>query len=241
MATKTMPAPSYIFIPTCRNNTTLLFSDVDKFISGSAAPVIEQLQKSFEMIKASASELQLHFTVLESKKNPLSLLTSEYSEHLLNCINCWYGTALYDDPTLAYEAVYESLRFYAEHPRNFNPAHGCLLRFLELHADRFMQRIFQREKIEVRIDSIEHHLARYFDNELDIQLAKLLMKKDNVFSSFVNLLDIGSYRIAEQIAEISRHSERIKKTLEANGRNLFSVRRRVKHNPPRVGLLLPHP
>jgi hypothetical protein len=218
-----------------------LFSDVDNFISVSDARVIEQLQKSCEMIKASTSELQLHFTILESKKNSLSLLTNEYSEHLLDCINRWYGNALYDDPTLAYEAVYESLRFYAEHPRNFNPEHGCLLSFLELHADRFMQNIFQREKINVQIKSIEHHLARYFDNELDIQLAKLVMKKDNVFSAFVNLLDIGSYRIAEQVAEISRHSERIKKTLEAHGPNIFSVRRRVKHNLPRVRFLLPHP
>ena len=102
---------SYIFIPRCRNNTTLLFSDVDNFISVSDARVIEQLQKSCEMIKASTSELQLHFTILESKKNSLSLLTNEYSEHLLDCINRWYGNVLYDDPTLAYEAVYESLRF----------------------------------------------------------------------------------------------------------------------------------
>ena len=192
------------------------------------------------MIKASALELQLHFTILERKKNSLSLLTNQYSEHLLECINQWYGTALYDDPSLAYEAVYESLRFYTEHPRNFNPEHGCLVRFLELHADRYMQNIFGREKINVQIKSIDHHLARYFDNELDIQLAKMVMKKNTDFPAFVLLLDIGSYRIAEQVAEISRHTDRIKKTLDANGKNIFSVRRRVKHNSPAVHFLLPH-
>jgi hypothetical protein len=192
------------------------------------------------MIKASAPELQLHFTILENKTNSLSLLTNQYSEHLLECINRWYGPALYDDPTLAYEAVYESLRFYVEHPRNFNPEHGCLVRFLELHADRSMQNIFEREKFNVQIKSIDHHLARYFDNELDIQLAKLIMKKQTDFSAFVILLDIGSYRIADQVTEISRHTGRIQKTLEANGKNIFSVRRRVKHNSPGVIFLLPH-
>jgi hypothetical protein len=192
------------------------------------------------MIKASATELQLHFTILESKKNSLSLLTNQYSEHLLGCISRWYGNALYDDPTLAYEAVYESLRFYSEHPRNFNPEHGCLVRFLELQADRAMQNIFERENFNVQIKSIDHHLARYFDNELDIQLAKLTMKKEFSFAAFVLLLDIGSYRIAEQVAEISRHTERIRKTLEANGRSISSIRRRVKHNSPHVGVLLPH-
>ena len=192
------------------------------------------------MIKASLSELQLHFTILERKKNSLSLLTNQYSEHLLECINQWYGTALYDDPSLAYEAVYESLRFYSEHPRNFNPEHGCLVRFLELQADRSMQNIFGREKITVQIKSVDHHLARYFDNELDIQLAKLIIKKETNFSDFVILLDIGSYRIAEQVAEISRHTERIKKMLGPNSKNVFSVRRRVKHNPPAVDFLLPY-
>jgi hypothetical protein len=192
------------------------------------------------MIKASASELQLHFTILENKKNSLSFLTNQYSEHLLTCINKWYGNAFYDDPTLAYEAVYESLRFYTEHPRIYNPEHGCLVRFLELHADRTMQNIFEREKLNVPIKSIDHLLARYFDNELDIQLAKLIMKREFDFAAYVFLLDIGSYRIAEQIAEILRHTERVKKTLKANGRNISSIRRRVKHNSPRVDFLLPH-
>ena len=192
------------------------------------------------MIKASASELQMHFTILESKKNSLSLLTNQYSEHLLECINRWYGNALYEDPTLAYEAVYESLRFYAEHPRNYNPEHGCLLRFLELHADRAMQNIFARENFNVQIKSIDHHLARYFDNELDIQLAKLVMEKEFNFAAFVLLLDIGSYRIAEQVAEITRQTERISKTLDANGRNIFSIRRRARHNSLSVRALHPH-
>ena len=193
------------------------------------------------MIKASVPELQLHFALLECNKNSLSLLTKHYSEHLLGCLNRWYGNSLYEDPTLAYEAVYQTLRLYSEHPRKFNPEQGRLIRFLELNADRVMQDIFEREKYNIQIKLIDHHLARYFDNERDIQLAKLILKNKTDVSAFVALLDIGSCRIAEQIAEITRHSDRIKKILGPVGKKLFSVRSRVKHNPPNIQILLPHP
>ena len=192
------------------------------------------------MIKASVTELQMHFTILECNKNSLSLLTSKYSEHLLTCLNKWYGNSLYDDPTLAYEAVYESLRSYCEHPRKFNPEHGGLVRFLELNTDRVMQKIFEREKFSVQTKSLDHYLARYFDNERDMQLAKLILQNEKDIPAFVLLLDIGSYRIAEQLAEITRHTCRIKKTLEENGKKMFSVRRRVKHNAPDVHFLFPN-
>ena len=168
------------------------------------------------MIKASNPELLLHFAVLESGNSSLTNLTKIYSEHLLTCLSKWYGTALYDDPSLAYEAVYQSLRHYTEHPRKYNPEHGGLVRFLELNADRTMQEIFEREKYSVRPDSIDHQLARLFDNERDIQLAKLILKKENDVPAIVDLLDIGSYRIAEQLAEIQRHTQRIQKILDAN-------------------------
>lgn len=192
------------------------------------------------MIKASVPELQLHFTILECNKNSLSLLTSQYSEHLLTCLNNWYGNVLYDDPTLAYEAVYESLRYYIEHPRNFNPEHGCLVRFLELNADRIMQKIFEREKYSVQTMSIDHYLARFFDNERDVQLAKLILQNKTEVPALVLLLDIGSYRIGEQLSEITRHIGRIKKTLEENGKKIYSVSRRIKHNMPDAPVLLPH-
>jgi hypothetical protein len=147
---------------------------------------------------------------------------------------------LYDDPSLAYEAVYESLRLYSEHPRKFNPEQGCLVRFLELTADRTMQNIFEREKINVQIKSVDHHLARYFDNERDVQTAKLILNNKAEVPAFVLLLDIGSYRIDDQLSEITRHIDRIKKILDENRTTMFSVRRRVKHNSPNIRVLLPH-
>lgn len=168
------------------------------------------------MIKATNPELLMHFAVLESGNDSLPNLTNTYSEHLLSCLSKWYGTALYDDPSLAYEAVYQSLRHYSEHPRKFNPEHGCLLRFLELNTDRTMQEIFEREKYAVRPESIDHHLARLFDNDRDIQLAKLILNKMNDFPAVVDLLDIGSYRIGHQLSEIKRHTQRVQKVLDSN-------------------------
>ena len=165
------------------------------------------------MIKASIPELQLHYAVLASGKNFFSQITNFYSEHLLSCLNKWYGASLYRDPSLAYEAVYESIRQYCERPRRYNPADGSLVGFLEISADRVMQQIFSRENFDAPVHSIEHRLANYFDNERDIQLAKQMMENENDVCSFVTLLDIGSYRIEHQLAEISRHKKRISKML----------------------------
>lgn len=188
------------------------------------------------MIKASNPELLLHFAVLESGNDSLANLTNVYSEHLLTCLSSWYGTALYDDPSLAYEAVYQSLRYYSEHPRKYNPEQGCLVRFLELNTDRTMQEIFEREKYSVRPDSIDRHLARFFDNERDVQLAKLILNKVNDVPAFIVLLDLGSYRIAEQLSEIKRHTLRIRKIIEANI-NIVPAepkRRKVQANGKRI-------
>jgi hypothetical protein len=192
------------------------------------------------MIKASASELQLHFSLLECNKNSLSVLTKHYSEHLLGCLHNWYGDSLMNDPTLAYEAVYQSLRSYSEHPRKFNPEHGSLIRSLELNCDRTMQLIFEREKCHVHHKSIDQYLARHFDNERDVELARLLLKNNNDHSAFVNVLDIGSYRIAQQLVEISRHSGRIKKILNANQNKLFTPRRVPKYRHVPVRTLVPN-
>jgi hypothetical protein len=180
------------------------------------------------MIQASTPELRLHFALLESSKNALAQLTDLYSEHLLSCLNKWYGNSLYDDPSLAYEAVYESLRHYTEHPRKYNPEHSCLVRFLELNADRIMQEIFERENYSVNSDSLDHYLARYFDNELDFQLAKIILNNKADIPAFVYLLDIGSYRIAEQLSEIKRHTDRINNILASSPKKQTAVVKKQK-------------
>jgi hypothetical protein len=165
------------------------------------------------MIKATASEIKSHFLILEKQPNAFELLSTQYSEHLLSCLIKWYNNVLYHDASLAHEAVYETLRFYFDHPRKFNPEHGSLKVFLELCSDRMMQNIFRREGIETRSSSIQHLLAFHFDNERDIELARLILKNKSDVPLFVNLLDIGSYRIEQQLAEIGRHIKRIDKIL----------------------------
>lgn len=168
------------------------------------------------MIKASVSELKLHFAILERQPVSFEELSNTYSDHLFSCLNRWYGQWLFHDVTLAHEAVYETLRLYYDHPRKFNPEQGSLKGYLEVCADRSMQHIFNREAIDFKVGSIRHVLVRHFDNERDLELARLLMKGKADIPLFVNLLGIGSYRIDQQLSEIARHIKRISAVLEMN-------------------------
>lgn len=166
------------------------------------------------MNKASSAELHLHFSILENKSGSFARLSDLYSIPLFGCLNRWYGIYIYPEVSLAHEAVYECLKFYFRHPRIFNPEHGCLQKFLEITVDRTMQNIFEREKYTIPANSLDHILAKYFDDEQDVQLAKLILQDENELSVYVNLLDIGSYRIGQQLFEIGRQRNRIKKILD---------------------------
>jgi hypothetical protein len=166
------------------------------------------------MIRSSTADLQLHYSLLECNKNILPKLSEKYSDHLLKCLNRWYKRHLTHDASLACEAVYNTLQFYSEHPRLFNPEHGSLLRYLEISVDRMMQQIFERENYHIQINAIDHILAKYFDNELDIQCAKLMLRNENETAAFVGLLNIGDYRIAQQLSEVQRQKDRVKKILD---------------------------
>lgn len=194
--------------------------------------------KSCRMIKATSNELQLHFSVLTCGKNVFSQLSNYYSEHLLSSLQNWYGRFLHHDPSLAHEAVYNAIREYCEHPRAYVPQQGSLLRFLELNADRAMQQIFERENFQVRLSSVDRLLAKYLDNERDFQLAKLMLNRNSRFFSFVTLLDIGGFRIGEQLSEVKRHKTRISKLLR---QALSSIYPSLSSTPEDNFLLLPTP
>jgi hypothetical protein len=172
-----------------------------------------------KMNKASSIELRLHFSVMERGQLAFQDLFDAYSAHLLSCLFRWYKSSLYADATLAHEAVYAALKYYCDHPRSFNPEHGTLQKFLEIAADKHMQRILEREKHQLLLNSADRVLNRYFDNDLDIQLAKMILKNEQDFAAYISLLGIGSYRIAHQQTEIKRLTERVRKTLEQS--NLF--------------------
>ena len=165
------------------------------------------------MIKASPAEIQLHYSVVSYGNQFFSELTKFFSEHLLSCLNNWYGHAVFSDPSIAYQAVYETLKNYCNHPRMYNPEHGSLARFLELGADRNIQRIFEKEKHPVRINSRERILAKYFDNERDVELAKLLLKNKKDVCAYISILNTGGYRIGHLLYELNRHRDRISNLL----------------------------
>lgn len=180
------------------------------------------------MIKASPAELQLHFSILGRQAGSFANLNDLYSDHLLGCLNRWYKTYIYPEVSLAHEAVYECLKFYFAHPRMFNPEYGCLKKFLEIAVDRAMQNILAREKYSIPANDINHVLSLHFDNEQDVQLAKLVIQNENDLSAFVHLLDLGSYRIGLQISEIRRQRDRIKKRLDQLSLSLTTIKREYK-------------
>ena len=196
----------------------LFFSDekFDKFtvrlifFPGPQTPI----NPNEKMNRASSSELHLHYSLMENGGRVLPQLFETFGPHLLSCLLRWYKHYLHADPTLAQEAVYQSLKQYAEHPRTFNPEQGSLEKFLEIAADRYMQAIFEREKCQLRSSSVKHLLAKYFDNERDISLAKMLLKNEASIFSYISLLDIGSYPFMHQQTEIRRETMRIRKALE---------------------------
>lgn len=180
------------------------------------------------MNKPTAAELLLHFAVLQQRKDSYTKLSDLYSKHLTNCVKRWYGIFIYRDISLSHEAVHQTLHHYFEHPRLFNPQHGCLQKYLEINADRIMQNILAREQVELYDLSLDHVLTKYFDNDLDIQLSKLILHNEKKMVRYVSLLDIGSFRFPQQLHEIKRYTTRIKKILDKQGTSL-SLKRNFIH------------
>ena len=173
--------------------------------------------KSFrKMNRASLTELRMHNSVLENGTRVFPEVFAAYSTHLYSSLLKWYKSHVMPDPSLAHEAVYEALKYYSEHPRAYNPENGSLKKFLEIGADRAMQKIFEREGHPLKLSSTAHVLAKHFDNERDMIIAKMILKNDDDMPAFISLLDLGSCRIKQQQTEIRRHTDRIRKVLEKN-------------------------
>ena len=72
--------------------------------------------------------------------------------------------------------------------------------------------IIQQESME----AIETELTKYFQDDLDIELAKLIMVGERKTSVFVKILRIDSLTEGEQEREVKRHKDRIKKVIDRN-------------------------
>lgn len=201
---------TYNYVESSSSYTSAFEEMFDKFIVST----LLNLQTPNSMKNVSSTELQLHCYILSSGTNSLSMLIDSYSDHLMKYLTRWYKKHLQNNLDLVAEAVFTAIESYHEHPKTYNPEHGSLKRFLEISADKSLQMIFERENYEIHITGADHVLARYFDCEKDIQLAKLIMKNDNDMARYVNILGIGHMRISQQQSEIQRYKGRIKKTLD---------------------------
>jgi hypothetical protein len=80
-------------------------------------------------------------------------------------------------------------------------------------AIRKIQDLLQKENRNWHFQQLPHVLARYLDNEQDVQLAKLILKKENNWCEFARILDTGAMPIHLQLREINRSVKRIRKIL----------------------------
>lgn len=186
------------------------------------------------MNTASAKELLFHYAMMENGNDGFQKLFETYNAHLLSCLFRWYKKELYADSTLANEAVYTALTYYCSHPRAFDPRQGSLKKFLEILASKYMQMILDRENHPVSKPELKHVLTRFFDNNLDINLAKLMIREEKELSNYISLLDIGNCRIDQQLAEIKRHCDRVGKTLDIIKKSyayLFGRNQKIHSSP----------
>ena len=175
-----------------------------------------------------------HHGILQQEEACYQELLNAYQQPLLDHILDGFGNYLRHDLTLANEAVWLAFQYYLQYPHCYQPSKGSLYCYLQIHAERNIQKLLHQENRNWHFQHLDYILARYFDNELDIRLAKLVLKGEKSWLVFANLLDTGELPIAMQLKEISRNIARIsQKLLKANIDFTAMANRRKKINKKR--------
>lgn len=162
-------------------------------------------------------ELKWHCGILERNEHCYLDLIDAYITSIVDHVLNGFGNYLKHDLKLAHEAAWLAFQHYFAHPRQYQPAKGSLRYFLEIHAVRKMQQLLQEENRCWHFQHLHFVLARYFDNEQDMKIAKLLVRQEKNWCEFARILDIGAMPIELQLKEIKRNVCRIEKTIEASG------------------------
>jgi hypothetical protein len=167
------------------------------------------------MKNINTAELHLHCSILLNPgTTTLSLLIEMQADHLLRYLTSCYGKHLHNRKHFASEAVYNTLEWYHDHPRLYNPQHGGLRKFLELRARKQLQEIFNREGYTLHIFSTDHLLACHLDNQHDVEIAKLLLKGEKELMRYIHYVDTSNIRFKQIKSEIERNKHRIQQVLD---------------------------
>ena len=69
---------------------------------------------------------------------------------------------------------------------------------------------------EETIRLVTNELERHFDNQIDVEMAKLILSSERATATFAELLDITDLNDTDQQEEVKRNKDRIKKVLDRN-------------------------
>jgi hypothetical protein len=160
------------------------------------------------------TELQWHSGILCGSSDAYKQLFNAYSKTTLEHLLGGFGNYLRHDLTLAHEAVWLAFRHYFNHPKGYQPHRGSLQYYLEIQAVRRIQKLLNEENRNWHFQQVHFVLARYFDNEQDMRLAKLLIRKSSNWCEYARILDTGALPIKLLLSEIKRNLNRVKRILE---------------------------
>jgi predicted RNA binding protein YcfA (HicA-like mRNA interferase family) len=181
------------------------------------------------MNNPSPAEIALHASIVNQQRGSFDKLLDQYGTHLLTCLKRWYGACIQQDELLAQETVYTVFNHYFSHPLLFNAQQGSLKKFLEIQADRIIQKILSRENYVLHPPQLNHLLTLHFDNEQDIQLARLLLRNEGSLLAYAHLLNAGGYPMHQLLSEVNRQKERIGiKLMEMRGSHA-QARKLIQH------------
>lgn len=161
------------------------------------------------MTKRKTEEHNWHTKILMHDEASFEQLVEAYQQPILNHILNGFGSYLRHDFTLANEAVWKAFQYYRQFPQCYQPSKGSLYSYLQIHAERGIQLLLQKENRNWHFQHLDYILSRFFDNEQDIRLAKLILKNEVRPLEFAIILDIGALPISMQLKEIARNTRRI--------------------------------
>lgn len=175
-------------------------------------------------------ELAWHFSILDGTDGARKELIDAYRDSVVKHILGGFGNYLRRDLSLAHQAVWLSFSAYLNNPAVYQPDKGSLRCFLEVQSIKQVQKLLHEENRSWHFQQLDFVLARYFDNETDIMMAKLILRNEYSWPEFARLLDVGGLRTGLMLSEIGRNIRRITDILQSAPVNFKGManRRRVR-------------
>ena len=192
------------------------------------------------MTKASIEEIELHNLILAKDDRAFAILCDRYLEDVIQSIRRFNPKIHLTDSSLIPQVVIDSFYSYFERPEKFNCTKQSLVRFLIMDAEADLKNALAKQKRltsklaalgftnenelepdtpELRMINqeaeviLQAELFRFFENEIDVELANLILLRERDTGVYAEVLKITHLDFEEQQQEVKRHKDRVKKVL----------------------------